>query len=284
MSDPDPVIRSISDTALWTAVYRADETDRADALFRDPFARRLAGARGQYIAENISGTFRETWPWVTRTYLHDQNVVEQVRGGVDMVVNLAAGLDTRPYRLDLPASLSWVEVDLPDLLAYKEDALKGEKPACRLERIALDLADVPARRDLFKALGARARKVMVITEGLLIYFTRDEVGAVARDLAAPDTFSRWSLEVASPGLLQMLQKDVGVSLSAAGSPLKFGPEEGPEFFVPFGWRPIAVRSMLKSAARLRRLPWKYRILALLPESTGRQGSRPWSGVCLLGRG
>lgn len=46
----EPSIRHISDTALWAAVYRARETDRKDALFRDPFARRLAGERGEQIA------------------------------------------------------------------------------------------------------------------------------------------------------------------------------------------------------------------------------------------
>ena len=46
----------------------------------------------------------------------------------NMVVNLAAGLDTRPYRMDLPSSLLWVEVDLPDLLDYKEGVLKSESP------------------------------------------------------------------------------------------------------------------------------------------------------------
>lgn len=45
MSQTDPLIRNISDTARWAAVYRARESQRLDALFRDPFARRLAGAR-----------------------------------------------------------------------------------------------------------------------------------------------------------------------------------------------------------------------------------------------
>jgi O-methyltransferase involved in polyketide biosynthesis len=54
MSDTGPLIRNISDTALWVAVYRARETDRPDAVFRDPFARRLAGERGEQIAQSFS--------------------------------------------------------------------------------------------------------------------------------------------------------------------------------------------------------------------------------------
>jgi len=49
----NPLIRNISDTARWVAVYRARETERADGLFRDPFARRLAGTRGEEIAAVI---------------------------------------------------------------------------------------------------------------------------------------------------------------------------------------------------------------------------------------
>lgn len=50
MSKTGPLVRDVSDTALWVAVYRARETERPDALFRDPYARRLAGARGEQIA------------------------------------------------------------------------------------------------------------------------------------------------------------------------------------------------------------------------------------------
>ena len=124
MSSAEPLIRDISDTARWAAVFRARETDRPDAVFRDPFARRLAGARGEEIAEYLSAGNRQTWAWVTRTYLFDQFITEQVAQGVDMIVNLAAGLDARPYRMNLPASLNWVEVDLPELLCYKQEILR----------------------------------------------------------------------------------------------------------------------------------------------------------------
>ena len=66
---------------------------------------------------------RQAWAWVARTYAFDQFITKQVADGVDMVVNLAAGLDARPYRMDLPAALKWIEVDLPELLSYKEEIL-----------------------------------------------------------------------------------------------------------------------------------------------------------------
>lgn len=54
-------IRHISDTALWVAVYRAQESERPDAVFRDPLARRLAGERGAQIAATMPFAQRHAW-------------------------------------------------------------------------------------------------------------------------------------------------------------------------------------------------------------------------------
>jgi methyltransferase (TIGR00027 family) len=276
------VIRNISDTALWVAVYRAKESERPDALFRDPYARKLAGERGEQIAKELKFSQPE-WPYAARTVRFDEIVRSRVQDGADMVVNLAAGLDTRPYRMDLPASLQWVEVDLTEITDYKEQVLSGEKPRCALQRVKLDLSDVGARRSLFRELGSRARKALIMSEGLIVYLSREQVIDFAKDLAAQPSFHDWATDLCSPGLLAMLQKNLK-QLSDAGSPLKFGPEEGPDFFVPTGWKPVEVYSMLKTAAKIKRLPFFLRLFALFPDSNGRnQGKRPWGGVIRLTR-
>lgn len=275
------MIRDVSDTALLTAVHGARESERPDAVFRDPFARRLAGERGEEIARVFRT--RHTWTFTARTWLIDRIVAQEVRRGVDTVVNLAAGLDARPYRLDLKASLRWVEVDLPELFAYKAPLLERERPTCALERIPLDLRDQGARRGLFEDISRRAKDALVLAEGLLVYLAEEDVASLARDLRAAPGFRRWAFDLASPGLLRLLRKRVGGKLAEGGVALGFGPAEGPAFFLPHGWKPLEVHSRLKTANRLKRLPFLLRLLAMLPESQGAQGSRPWSGVCLLER-
>ncbi len=282
MSDAPP-IRNISDTARWAAVFRARESDRPDAAFRDPYALRLAGERGLQIYDSVPPKERNEWAWITRTYLHDAYITECVRAGADMVVNLAAGLDARPYRLELPPSLQWIEVDLPEIIAYKEEVLAKDRPRCALRRVQLDLADVEGRRRLFAELGQSAKRALVVTEGILIYLTAEQNIELASDLAQAAGFRNWALELVSPGLLRMLHQSIGPRLAQAGAPLKFAPEEGPDFFKPYGWQPLEVRSILKTAARLGRLKFLFRLMALLPASNGRQGSRPWSAVCLYER-
>ena len=279
-AESEPLIRNVSDTARWVAVYRARETERPDAVFRDPFARRLAGERGELIAKSMPLGGDTAWPMVARTYLIDEFVRAEVAKGADAVINLAAGLDTRPYRMQLPPSLQWVEVDLPEILFHKEAILRSEKPVCALERIRLDLSDVAARREVFDQLGRRSKKALILTEGLLTYLNAEEVAGLAQDLGAPASFHSWILDMASPALLRMLQKRQAPNLKQA-APFKFAPDEGPKFFAKYGWNPVEVRSLMKTAGRIKRLPLFLRPFSWLPDTEASWRSRPWSGVCIF---
>ena len=118
-------IEHVTDTALWVAVYRATETKRPDALFQDPFAELLVGSRGKDIENQMNQATNIiqflSWSVVMRTCVIDQLILEQIKEGIDTVVNLGAGLDTRPYRLNLPSSLRWIEIDFPHMIKYKEE-------------------------------------------------------------------------------------------------------------------------------------------------------------------
>jgi methyltransferase (TIGR00027 family) len=263
------------------AYFRARETQRTDALFRDPFAERLAGEHGFQIANSLPEGNKHEWAWVARTYLFDQFVSREIKQGGDLVLNLAAGLDARPYRMDLSPKLQWVEVDFPEINSYKEEILGNEKPRCQIERISLDLSDEGARRKLFAELNRRAKKIVVMSEGLLIYFTPEQVAALARDIASTEHFRKWIIDLASPGQLKLMQRSTGKQLTEANAAFKFGPADGANFFVPHGWEPKDVQGFLKTAAQLGRAPQE--LLSLLPEPKGMPGNYPWTGVCLLER-
>jgi len=262
-------------------MFRARENERPNALFHDSFARRLAGKQGEEIAAKLGYSRSHEWAYITRTFLFNQYIERAIREDTDTIINLACGLDARPYYMQLPSQLRWIEVDLPGILDYKDEVLRNEKPVCRLERVRLDLSQLEARREAFARMGQSAKSVLIITEGLIVYLSADEVGALAVDLAAQPTVRQWATDLCSPGLLKRLQRTIGTQLQAAGAPLKFGPTEGPAFFSRYGWQVAEVRSMLHSAARLKRLPWYMRLFALFPEQNGAQGERPWSGCVLL---
>ena len=282
MNQANP-IRNVSDTALWVAVYRAMESERADALFSDPHAHRLAGERGQAIVDAMPRGKSMGWPMVVRTAVMDEIVLRCVRQGARTVLNLAAGLDARPFRLPLPASLRWLHVDLPEMLDYFRDHMVGEKPNCGLEYIAADLRDADARREVF-ARAAGLGPVLVITEGLLVYLESDQVIELARDLHDIARAKWWLTDLASPKLLQFLEKQWQPKLRQGNAPFRFGPAEGTAFFAPFGWNEAEFRSTWDESIRLDRMMpggWLWNFLSKFQSPRKREANRRMSGIVLM---
>jgi methyltransferase (TIGR00027 family) len=279
-------LANISDTARWVAMYRAMETERSDAIFRDPFARRLAGERGEEILAAMPKGRSFAWPMIVRTALFDELIARTIeQEGVDTVLNLAAGLDARPYRMALPPNLKWIDVDLPPIIDYKRNLLATEKPHCELEYVALDLADRAARQVLFERVGRDGKKVLVATEGLLVYLTREQAGELAADLHARQSFRWWLIDIVAPFILGMMQKTWGKQLDAAAAQLRFAPEEGAEFYEQFGWTAAEERATFEEAQRLKRTPrgmfiWKLLSLIATKKMRERQ-QQGLSGVVLL---
>lgn len=281
-----PPIANVSDTARWVAVYRAMESERPDAIFHDPHARRLAGAQGEAIVRAMPGGTRWAWPMIVRTAVMDEVILRCVRDGVDTVLNLAAGLDARPWRLPLPPTLRWIDVDFPAMLEYKRDQLSAERLACRYEPLAADLADPAQRRDVLARAAAPARTALVVTEGLLVYLEAELVAALAHDLHRQATIRWWLTDLASPQLLAFLAKGWGKKLSAGNAPMRFAPPESTRFFEPHGWREAEWRSTWDESRRLRRRPplaWLWDLLSRLRSARKREEVRRFSGITLLER-
>ena len=280
-------IEHISDTAKWVAVYRAMETQRPDAIFRDPFAERLAGAQGQAIVDSMKNGRSMAWAMIVRTAVFDEIILERIRNGnVDVVVNLAAGLDARPWRMKLPPTLRWIDVDLPGILDHKTEIMKDEKPVCEYEAIRLDLADVTRRQSLFSQISADSQRVLVVSEGLVIYLKPDEVASLARDLHAARHFQWWLFDLISPGLLVMMQKMWGQNLKSGNAPFQFAPAESTDFFRPFGWEEREYHAAMDDARRLHRqmkFMWFWRFLGRFQSKEKKKEFGRFSGNVLLER-
>jgi len=269
---PETIIRDVSDTALWVAAYRERETARPDALFRDPLAGRLVGNKGRDIAETMGRGNFIAWMIVVRTRIIDAFIGELVADGVDGVLNLGAGLDTRPYRLDfLPPALLWLEVDYPNIIDLKEDRLRGERPRCRLERVSLDLADRSSRNKLFADVSSRCQKVLVLTEGVIPYLKNEQVASLADDLHAHDNFRFWIADYFAPALLRLVRWGGLARRRMKNAPFQFSPGDPFSFFNKHGWKERETRYLVPESKKLGRpapLPWWANLLfAVLPART-----------------
>src|SRR5215813_7143297 len=251
---PQP-IQDVSETALMVAMWRAAENTQPNPLYRDPLALKLAGNRGREIIRGLPKrrTSMSHWMMAIRTRVIDDLIREAVADGVDLVLNLGAGLDTRPYRLELPSNLCWVEVDRAKITELKESRLSGEKPACKLERVSCDLADVSSRRALLASVSEKGRKALVLTEGVICYLSEEDVGALASGLNKYPCFRYWIADYYSPVISKYRQAQ-SKKMRMENAPFKFTPADYFGFFLSHGWRAKDVRYMGDAAQKLGRAP------------------------------
>jgi len=286
VADKKLPIENVSDTALWVAFYRAMESERPDALFRDPYARALAGAKGEAIVNAMPHGRSLAWPMIVRTRVMDEIIAAAIeREGARTVLNLAAGLDVRPFRMDLPPALRWIDADLPGILDYKRAVLGDAKAKCAYEAVAVDLREADRRRELL-ARAAAAGPVVVLSEGLLIYLEPEQVRELALDLHRETANRAWLIDLASPLMIERVAKRWNQKLTQARAPFRFAPAEGTGFFLPLGWREADFRSIWTESLRLKRtvsMAWLWKFLGVFMPAARRQAYQRMSGVVLLER-
>lgn len=282
-------IKQVSDTAFMAAAYRAMETNHPNAIFHDPFAAKLAGDRGKNIVDSLpkQASTMGGWSVVIRTRIIDDFIQGAIVEGVDTILNLGAGLDARPYRMALPASLRWIEVDYPHVIELKETRLAGETPRCRLERVRLDLADVAARRTLLAEVVAQSKKVLVLTEGVIPYLSEDAVASLGADLGSHESIGYWVVDYFSP-VSYAYRRRGGMSKLMENAPFLFEPADYFGFFLRIGWKPKEIRYFTAEAERLRRpapLPlvtrFAMRILGFFASPERRREMKQYAGGFVL---
>lgn len=157
----------VSRTAVIIAQARAAETERPDRLFADPLAQAFVDAIG-WIQVAEAGRLNQEH-FVLRTRFFD-DYFRSAWSGCGQAVIVAAGLDTRAFRLDWPTDFPVFEIDLPGLLAFKDAVVgvQGAVPSCRRVVVPADL-----REDWTSALVEAGYDPAVPTawlvEGLLMY-------------------------------------------------------------------------------------------------------------------
>lgn len=173
----DEPLRGVGRTALGVARVRAAETRRSDRLFDDPFAEAFAAAGPP--AWTARGSMRDLMNLqiVIRTRFYDDRLLAAAASGIRQVVLLAAGLDTRAFRLDWPDGVRLFEVDLPEVLAFKDATLAGAEPRCERTTVIADLREDWAGR-LRDAGFDPSLPTAWLAEGLLIYLAEDAAAAL----------------------------------------------------------------------------------------------------------
>ena len=244
-------IRDVSDTALWVAVYRAQESEREDALFHDPYAGRMAGERGRAIVDALPFGRSMAWSMVVRTALMDEVILRCIERGARSVLNLGAGLDTRAFRLKLPSTLRWLDVDLPAVTAYRRNCLGPAVAACRHAHVKADLRVAAERQRVIADAGSDG-PLLVITEGLLLYLAPEQVSDLATQLRNAPNTRWWLADLISPQLQRAMGMVWSTQLNAADAAFRFAPADAEAYFRDLDWRQTEFHSTWTESMRMGR--------------------------------
>jgi methyltransferase (TIGR00027 family) len=250
-------ITHVSDTALMVAAARALEAESDDAFVRDPFAERLAGERGMAMLQALPYPAMMRFGVAIRTRFLDELLLEALAAHpISTVLSVGCGLDTRPWRLELPAELRWVEVDFADMLEYKEARMAGETPRCRRERLSADLNQAEGRMALYQAAGTEP--ALMITEGLLMYLPGATVEAMAAEAWQESGIAHWMSDVTTSAFATAIGTEGGLSrVRHVQADDHLQGEQILETVGRHGWRTAARRSYLTdmkfAAERIERM-------------------------------
>ena len=236
-------------TSRWIAAARALETESEDPLFVDPYARDLAGDEGFTI---LATTQAATGPGAQgrnpylsmRTRFLDDAILNAVRDRhYDQVVILAAGMDTRGFRLDWPSGVTVYEVDRDDVFGWKEPILQFLNAVPKAGRIVVRSDLTGAWTDALTSAGFDSqRPAAFLLEGLLMYLDEKEVEQLFTSLSAVAAPGSWSAldcvnsdMLTSPFVAPMLK-----TLETLGCPWRFGMSHPESFMDRFGWNATVV--------------------------------------------
>jgi methyltransferase (TIGR00027 family) len=246
----------LSSTAYWTAGVRANESDREDRLFDDPFAASLASEEGSLWM--ASRTADSVLPIVIRTRFFDDFLVRVADDfAIRQVVLLAAGLDTRAYRLHWPDKTRLFELDQPAILEYKERILgdAGARPACARQAIGVDLT-MHWADELLAAGFDRQRLSLWLLEGFLFYLPNEAIWQIldtVTDLVWPGSWLGFdivnSIMLTSPLTQKWLEMQ-----AQAGAPWIGTMDDPVNFLAQRGWQATLTQAGAENANYGR---WSY---------------------------
>jgi methyltransferase (TIGR00027 family) len=264
--------KRLASTACWIAAVRAQESTRANRLFHDPWAVSLAGQEGQIWRERMTGGKEENEVGlVIRTRFFDdflQRVTweRQVR----QVVIVAAGMDTRAFRLPWPPHTRLFELDLPAVFERKEPLLlaAGVVPACQRSIVGVDLGG-DWKTSLLQAGFTPDQRTVWLLEGLLFYLCQEVVERLFNGVTSLSPMGSWlGCESKNSEMLTSASTRSWIeALEAEGVPWISSMDHPEAFLAGYGWSATVVQPGEEGAHYGRwLLPVAPRLVAGVPRT------------------
>jgi|GEM_PF-5064000 O-methyltransferase involved in polyketide biosynthesis len=193
-----------------------------------------------------SGKMAE-WLIKIRTIVFDEYIGNLIANGdINGVLNLGAGLDFRFLRLKLPDAFKWIECDNGEIVTIKRDILNNIQYFSNYILYDMDITNLAKIEKIANDLSKKS-KWLVLTEGLLCYFSEDQVTTLARFLSRLEAICYWAFDLNSPWAVSNMNARQKTKFNRNSFSVKFAPEKGNLFFADPPWKILQSTNMASYA-------------------------------------
>ena len=236
-------MKPISKTAFYCCGVRMWDAEREKPVCGDSYAKVFMNEQGLQILEAFKDETRPNTSNVGRHRIIDDLLRHELDANPNLtVVIIGAGFDSRAYRLK---GGTWVELDEPQVIAYKNERLPAAEATNELHRIAIDFSTDSVEEKLSAFAGRRP--VVVVIEGVFMYLDEDTIKQLLQTLRRVFPHHKLICDLMTRVFFQKYGRTIHEKITGMGASFKFTADNPEALFLQSGYRRSGWFSMVEKA-------------------------------------
>jgi len=247
------MMKPISQTAFYCCGVRMQDAASPEPVCGDVYAKVFMNEDGLRILEKFKDEINPNTSNVARARMIDDLLREELSANPNLrVVLIGAGFDSRAYRLK---SGTWIELDEPQVIAYKNDRLSVSEAQNPLQRIPIDFATESVEEKL-SAVASGGGPTVVVIEGVFMYLEQETIRQLLQTLHRLFPEHKLICDLMTRKFFEKYGRTIHEKLTGMGAAFKFIFDNPEELFLQNGYRRVACLSVVEKSAeyQLKKIP------------------------------
>lgn len=237
-------MKPISQTAFYCCGVRMQDAEREQPVCGDVYAKAFMNEDGLRIFEQFKDETGPNSSNVARHRIIDDLLRQELAAHPDLpVVIIGAGFDSRAYRLK---GGTWVELDEPQVIAYKNERLPAADTQNELHRVAIDFS-TESLADKLSPFAGRGGPVVVVVEGVFMYLEQQAIEQLLQTLRRLFPQHKLICDLMTRKFFVKYGRTIYEKLTGMGATFKFTADNPEEIFVKNGYQRVdQISTVVKS--------------------------------------
>ena len=233
----------ISKTAFYCCGVRMQDAELSNPICGDIYAKTFMNDDGLQILEAFKDETRPNASNVARHRIIDDLLRHELLANPNVtVVIIGAGFDSRAYRLK---GGTWIELDEPQVISYKNERLPVSNSENELDRIAIDFSTESLEEKL--ASFSSRRPVVIVIEGVFMYLEEDVIAQLLQSLRRLFPQHRLICDLMTRNFFEEYGKTLHEKITGIGTSFKFTVDTPEAVFLKSGYRRVEEISIIEKS-------------------------------------